>query len=195
VEQAVEGNSKASPYYRSLNGDWKFNWVIKPLDRPEAFFLPDFIDDSWDIIPVPSNWELQGYGIPIYVNQPYEFTEDPKPPEVPHDYNPVGSYRKWFSIPDDWDGREIFIHFGAVKSAMYLWINGEKVGYSQGSKLPAEFNITSYLKKGENLLAVEVYRWSDGTYLECQDFWRISRRFISGITGLKPALMMNIKMA
>ena len=174
VEQALEANFKASPYYRSLNGDWKFNWVIKPLDRPEGFFLPDFIDDNWETIPVPSNWELQGYGIPIYVNQPYEFTENPKPPEVPHDYNPVGSYRSWFSIPDDWDGREIFIHFGAVKSAMYLWINGEKVGYSQGSKLPAEFNITSYLKKGENLLAVEVYRWSDGTYLECQDFWRIS---------------------
>ena len=174
VEQALKGDPSESPYYKLLNGDWKFKWVYKPADKPEGFFEPAFIDESWLTIPVPSNWELQGYGTPIYVNIPYEFTEDPQPPQVPHNYNPVGSYRSWFSIPENWDGREVFIHFGAVKSAMYLWINGEKVGYSQGSKLPAEFNITPYLKEGENLLAMEVYRWSDGTYLECQDFWRIS---------------------
>ncbi len=174
TEQALAGDPAGSPYYKLLNGDWNFKWVYKPADKPEGFFMPGFVDESWLSIPVPSNWELQGYGIPIYVNIPYEFTEEPNPPEVPHNYNPVGSYRSWFTVPEDWDEREVFIHFGAVKSAMYLWINGEKVGYSQGSKLPAEFNITSYLKKGENLLAVEVYRWSDGTYLECQDFWRIS---------------------
>ncbi|RLD74929.1 MAG: beta-galactosidase, partial [Bacteroidetes bacterium] len=174
VEQALSGDPASSPFYKLLNGDWKFNWVYKPADRPEGFFMPEFIDDSWLTIPVPSNWELQGYGVPIYVNQPYEFTDHPNPPEVPHDYNPVGSYRNWFTIPADWNERQVFIHFGAVKSAMYLWINGEKVGYSQGSKLPAEFNITPFLKEGENLMAVEVYRWSDGTYLECQDFWRIS---------------------
>ncbi|MCD4772359.1 MAG: DUF4981 domain-containing protein [Bacteroidales bacterium] len=174
LEQAIENNIQNSPNYKSLNGNWKFNWVKKPALRPRNFFKNNYNDENWKEIPVPSNWELEGYGIPIYVNQPYEFTSDPKPPQIPHDYNPVGSYRTKFTIPENWDGREIFIHFGAVKSAMYLWINGKKVGYSQGSKLPAEFNITSFIKKGENLLALEVYRWSDGTYLECQDFWRIS---------------------
>lgn len=174
VEQAMVGDASASPYYKLLNGDWKFKWVYKPADKPADFFQTTYDDESWPTIPVPSNWELQGYGVPIYVNIPYEFTDDPQPPRVPHNYNPVGSYRTWFSIPEDWEDREVFIHFGAVKSAMYIWINGEKVGYSQGSKLPAEFNITPYIRKGKNLLAVEVYRWSDGTYLECQDFWRIS---------------------
>jgi beta-galactosidase len=174
IEQAMNTDIKSSPYYKSLNGKWKFNWVRMPADRPIDFYLPDYSDENWDYIPVPANWEMQGYGIPIYVNQPYEFPGEPNPPFVPHDYNPVGSYRTWFTIPENWDGREIFIHFGAVKSAFYIWVNGEKVGYSQGAKLPAEFNITPYLKEGENLLALEVYRWSDGTYLECQDFWRVS---------------------
>ncbi|MDT8393303.1 MAG: glycoside hydrolase family 2 TIM barrel-domain containing protein [Bacteroidales bacterium] len=174
VDKALKGNMQGSRYYKSLNGDWKFYWVEKPADRPEDFFKTSYSDKEWNSIAVPSNWELQGYGIPIYVNQPYEFTDDPVPPEIPDDYNPVGAYRTTFTIPPGWYGREIFIHFGAVKSAMYLWVNGEKVGYSQGSKLPAEFNITSFIREGENLLAVEVYRWSDGSYLECQDFWRIS---------------------
>jgi len=163
-----------SPYFLSLNGNWKFKWVEKPADRPEGFYQPGYDVSRWDEIPVPSNWELQGYGIPIYVNSAYEFSRRPNPPAIPHDYNPVGSYRTTFTLPDTWDGRQVYIHFGAVKSAMYLWINGQKVGYSQGSKLPAEFHITPYLKEGENVLAVEVYRWSDGSYLECQDFWRIS---------------------
>lgn len=174
LEKALDGDMKKSRYYKCLNGDWKFSWVEKPSDRPAAFYKTDYSDEDWNSIPVPSNWELQGYGVPIYVNIPYEFTDDPEPPKVPKKYNPVGSYRSWFTIPEGWEGREVFIHFGAVKSAMYLWVNGEKVGYSQGSKLPAEFNITPYLKEGKNLLAAEVYRWSDGTYLECQDFWRIS---------------------
>lgn len=174
LNRALNGEITNSVYYKSLNGNWKFMWSENPEKRPIDFFKSDFIDENWNTIPVPSNWELQGYGIPIYVNQPYEWTYNPKPPEIPHDYNPVGSYRTSFSIPSNWNSREIILHFGAVKSAMYLWINGEKVGYSQGSKLPAEFNITKYLKKGKNNLAVEVYRWSDGSYLECQDFWRIS---------------------
>jgi beta-galactosidase len=172
--RALQGDMAGSPYYKSLNGMWKFNWVERPADRPQGFYSPGYDDGTWDSIPVPANWELQGYGIPIYVNIPYEFTDDPHPPDIPDDHNPVGSYRTTFTIPGDWDGRQVFIHFGAVKSAMYLWINGRMVGYSQGSKLPAEFNITPYLKQGENLLAAEVYRWSDGSYLECQDFWRIS---------------------
>lgn len=174
LDQAIKGEMSKSPYYKFLNGNWKFKWSVVPEERPVEFYLPGYNDNEWKEIPVPSNWELQGYGIPIYVNQPYAWTYDPKPPFVPHDNNPVGSYKTTFNIPKDWKGREIILHFGAVKSAMYVWINGEKVGYSQGSKLPAEFNITKYIRKGTNSLAVEVYRWSDGSYLECQDFWRIS---------------------
>lgn len=122
----------------------------------------------------PEDWEVEGYGYPIYVNHPYEFSSSPNPPFIPDDRNPVGSFKRNFTIPADWDGRQVFLHFGAVKSAAYIWVNGEKVGYTQGSKTPAEFDISSFLKKGENSLAVEVYRWSDGSYLECQDFWRIS---------------------
>ena len=169
---AEGADREASAYFRLLNGDWRFNWVRSPGERPQEFFREDFDDSDWDFIPVPSNWEVQGYGVPIYLNHPYEFEENP--PFIHHDYNPVGSYRTPFRVPADWDGREVFLHFGAVKSAMYLWVNGQMVGYSQGSKLPAEFNITEYIRPGENLLALEVYRWSDGSYLECQDFWRIS---------------------
>jgi beta-galactosidase len=175
MEGVIKKNREESPYYQSLNGTWKFSWTRKPADRPKEFYKPDFNVIGWHDIPVPSNWELQGYGIPIYVNSSYEWTRDPQPPKVLHDYNPVGSYRRNFTIPDNWKDRQIFIHFGAVKSAMYVWINGEKMGYSQGSKTPAEWDITQYVKWGEeNILAVEVYRWSDGSYLECQDFWRIS---------------------
>ncbi len=184
IKQAIKSEIKDSPYYKSLNGKWKFNWVKNPNDKPKDFYKTNYDVSGWDEIPVPANWELQGYGIPIYVNQPYEFADSrfpqltdmkkPKPPRVPHEYNPVGSYRTEFTVPEKWDGREIILHFGAVKSAMYVWVNGKKVGYSQGSKLPAEFDITKYVKKGKNILAVEVYRWSDGSYLECQDFWRIS---------------------
>lgn len=163
-----------SANYLSLNGQWKFQWSKYPEARPKDFSQNDFDDAQWAEIPVPSNWEMEGYGIPIYVNHPYEWTKNPNPPFVRHDWNPVGSYRKIIELPEDWKQKEVFITFGAVKSAFYLWVNGEKVGYSQDSKLPAEFKITSFLKAGKNLIALEVYRWSDGSYLECQDFWRIS---------------------
>ncbi|MBN2236461.1 MAG: DUF4981 domain-containing protein [Bacteroidales bacterium] len=163
-----------SDNYLSLNGLWKFNWSKNPDSRPKEFYAVNFNDQSWAEIPVPANWELEGYGIPIYVNIPYEWTKNPNPPFVRDDWNPVGSYRKTFNVPESWQGKEIFVVFGAVKSAFYLWVNGEKVGYSQDSKLPAEFDITRFLKKGKNQIALEVYRWSDGSYLECQDFWRIS---------------------
>ncbi len=164
-----------SPNYKLLNGKWKFNWVQNPEARAKDFYKTDYDAGDWRQIPVPYNWELLGYGTPIYVNQPYEWTTNPKPPEIPHDYNPVGSYIHEFTLPSAWKNKQVILHFGAVKSAFYLWINGEKVGYSQGSKLPAEFDITSYLNSKEpNKLAIEVYRWSDGSYLECQDFWRIS---------------------
>jgi beta-galactosidase len=184
VESALSQKRTQSVYYKTLSGVWKFKLVSKPDERPEGFQNQDYDVSGWDDIPVPSNWELLGYDIPIYVNHPYEFADarfpitdlknGPEPPRVPRDYNPVGSYRRSFTVPESWDGREVFIKFGAVKSAMYLWINGQMVGYSQGSKTPAEWNITNFIVKGENSVAVEVYRWSDGSYLECQDFWRIS---------------------
>ncbi len=173
--EALKNEPMNSAYYMLLNGNWKFNWVKKPADRPVDFYKLDYDASKWGTIKVPSNWELNGYGIPIYINTRYEFEpKNPVPPFVPKDWNPVGSYKHTFYVPADWDGRQVFIHFGAVKSAMYLWINGEKVGYSQGSKTPAEFDITPYIKAGENQLALEVYRFSDGSYLECQDFWRFS---------------------
>ncbi|PID92926.1 MAG: beta-galactosidase [Bacteroidetes bacterium] len=158
----------------SLNGKWKFQFSQGLANRPVDFYVPGYNDRDWDEIEVPANWEMKGYGTPIYTNVVYEWTLKPNPPEIPVEDNEVGSYRKEVVLPAGWNGKQIFIHFGAVKSAFYLWVNGEKVGYSQGSKTPAEFNITSYVKPGKNLIAVEVYRWSDGAWLECQDFWRIS---------------------
>ncbi|MFC1501844.1 glycoside hydrolase family 2 TIM barrel-domain containing protein [bacterium] len=172
VRSALENEAEQSPYYSSLNGTWKFHWVPKPSDRPVDFYQEDFDVSNWDTIPVPSNWELQGYGIARYLDEEYPFA--PNPPFQDHNNNPVGSYRRTFRIPDKWEGRQIFLHFSGVRSAMVVWVNGEKVGYSQGSRTPAEFNITSYVEDGENILAVEVYRFSDGSYLECQDAWRIS---------------------
>jgi len=178
---AEKRQKENSAYFLSLNGSWKFNWVKDPRQRPLDFFKTDFNDASWKTFPVPANWELNGYGLPIYVNQPYEFAGHAKrgaqlnPPfDIPVDNNPVGSYRKTFTLPKIWDGRQIFIHLGAVKSAFFIWVNGKKVGYSEDSKLAAEFDITPYVKPGENLVALQVYRWSDGSYLECQDMWRIS---------------------
>ena len=171
---AAKLTNEESPFYMSLNGTWKFNRVRNPADRPADFMNPEVNISHWDNIPVPSNWEPEGYGVPIYVNQPYEWTDDPIPPYIPHEYNPVGSYRRSFIIPEEWTDKEVFIHFGAVKSAFYIWINGRYVGYSQGSKTPAEWNISEFLQPGENIVALQVFRWSDGSYLECQDFWRIS---------------------
>ena len=175
-EEALEGKRYPEGHYMLLNGPWKFHWVPRPAERPLDFYGTDFDDRGWAEIPVPSNWQLRGYGIPIYINAGYPF-RPADPPKIPHDNNPVGSYRKVFTLPAEWEGDEIFIRFAGVESAFYLWVNGRKVGYSQGSRTPAEFNITSYLEKGENLVAAEVYRWSDGSYLEDQDFWRLSGIF------------------
>ena len=167
--------SEVSPFRHSLNGDWKFKWAARPADCPVDFYKPEFDVSGWKTIPVPSNWQLYGYGIPRYLNIPYTFP--PNPPHIPHDDNPVGSYRTDFEVPTGWYNRQIFIHFGGVKSAFYLWVNGQKVGYSQGGMTPAEFNIKPYLLFGENTLAVEVYGCSDGSYLECQDMWRLAGIF------------------
>ena len=173
VEQAQKADRSASPFILSLNGAWKFHWSPRPAVRPLDFYKPSFDVSSWDTIPVPGNWQMYGYGIPIYVNVQFPFGK-PDPPRIPHNNNPVGSYRTTFTLPAGWDNKEVFIHFDGVKSAFHLWVNGRKVGYSQGSMTPAEFNLTRYLKPGENLLAVEVYHWSDGSYLEDQDMWRLS---------------------
>jgi len=171
---ALRLGPKESPRYLSLNGPWKFHWSPRPADRPLDFWKPSVDVSGWKETPVPSNWMFQGYDIPIYVNMSYEFAPNPKPPFVPHDHNPVGSYRRTFTVPAAWDGMSVFLHFGAVKSFFYVWVNGEKIGFSKDSKTPAEWNITKLLKPGENTLAAEVYRWSDGSYLECQDFFRLA---------------------
>ena len=182
---------KNTPQFKkSLNGIWKFNWVKNPANRPIQFTKPNFLLNDWKEIKVPSNWEVEGFGTPIYVNHQYEFSDYkamiaddmelidriyPKNPgKVPHNYNPVGSYRRDFEIDSTWTGKEIFLHIGAMKSGGFIWLNGRYIGYSQGSKLPAEFNITKAAKKGKNTIAIQVFRWTDGSYLEAQDFWRIS---------------------
>jgi beta-galactosidase len=169
---ATADNYARSPYYQLLNGNWKFNWVPKPDDRPLDFYKESYNVSKWKDIKVPSNWELQGYGIPIYTNVEYPYPLNS--PNIPHNDNPVGSYRRDFNVPASWDGRRIYLHFASGTSAMYVWINGQKVGYSEVTKSPAEFDITKYTRKGKNSVAVEVYRWSDGSYLEDQDFWRLS---------------------
>ncbi|MBQ7823345.1 MAG: RICIN domain-containing protein [Bacteroidaceae bacterium] len=169
-----------SPRYMLLNGNWKFHWVKQPSERPADFYKPGYDVSQWEEIPVPSNWEMYGYGTPIYTNITYPHRNNPpfiqgqKGYTILNEPNPVGSYRRDFELPAEWKGNEIFIHFDGVYSAMYLWINGKKVGYSQGANNDAEFNITPYVKTGKNTLAVEVYRWSDGSYLEDQDMFRLS---------------------
>lgn len=169
---ALAAELTSNERYRSLNGDWKFNYAASPADRPADFFEPGYDVSAWPEIPVPSNWERHGFGYPIYVNVPYPFEIDE--PNVPQENNPVGSYRRQFEIPEAWVGQEIFLEFGAVNSAFYVWINGEYVGYSEGSKTPSEFNVTDIVTSGPNTLAVEVYRFSTGSYLEDQDFWSLS---------------------
>ena len=182
---AVERQRLDSPWCRLLNGDWKFQWVDHPEKRPRQFYETGFDDSTWKTIPVPSNVELQGYGTPIYCNHPYPFKKDPPqvmgtPPEhftTFKERNPVSSYRKTFTLPENWKNRQTTITFNGVSSAFYLWCNGKKVGYSQDSRTPAEFDLTSFLQDGQNTIAVQVYRYSDGSYLECQDFWRLSGIF------------------
>ena len=172
VQTALQGEPTESPYFLTLNGVWKFNWVRQPADRPAEFFREDFDVTAWHDIHVPGNWEVQSFGVPIYTDTEYPFPRNP--PFIAHEYNPVGSYRTNFTVPGSWQGRQVLLHFAGVKSAMYVWVNGREVGYSQGSKTPAEFNITPYVREGDNTIAVEVYRWSDGAYLEDQDYWKIS---------------------
>ncbi|HEX8546286.1 MAG TPA: glycoside hydrolase family 2 TIM barrel-domain containing protein, partial [Cytophagaceae bacterium] len=176
IASALKGDKAATPFIQSLNGNWKFNWVPKPSDAPSDFYKLDYDVSKWTDIKVPGNMELQGHGTPIFANIPHPF-KPANPPLIPHDDNPVGSYRRTFTIPANWSGRKVFINFDGVESAYYLYINGLKVGYSENSYSPSEFDITKYLKAGENTIATQVYRYSDGSYLEDQDFWRLSGIF------------------
>jgi beta-galactosidase len=171
-QQAVADVYSASPYYLSLDGTWKFNWHKKPVDKPEGFYKQGYDVSKWDNIQVPGNWELQGFGVPIYTNITYPHPKNP--PYIDHNDNPVGCYVRNFNLPTAWDGRRVYLHFESGLAAMYIWINGQYVGYSEITKSPAEFDITPYIQKGENSIAIEGYRWSDGSYLEDQDFWRLS---------------------
>ncbi|MBI5387335.1 MAG: DUF4981 domain-containing protein [Verrucomicrobia bacterium] len=168
-----------SPFYRSLNGDWKYHYSQNMLTRVPDFWKPDFNDRAWKTIPVPANVEKHGYGVPIYVNIPYPWRKPWTPPFVPPDdpNNTVNSYRRTFTVPKDWVGQRVFVTFDGVNSFFYLWVNGQKVGLGKDARTPVEFDITKLLKAGENLLAVENFRWCDGSYLEDQDFWRMSGIF------------------
>jgi beta-galactosidase len=182
---ALSQQRMQSPWCLSLNGSWKFNWVGNPEQRPLDFYRDDFDDSAWQKISVPSNVELQGYGRPVYTNIIYPFHVDPPrvTGESPAHYttfaerNPVSSYRRSFTLPADWKDRRTHLVFNGVASAFYVWINGQKVGYSEDSRTPVEFDITPFLHEGANIVAAEVYRFSDGSYLEDQDFWRMSGIF------------------
>ena len=166
----------------SLNGEWKFNWTKTPDEQPQDFFNTSFDDSGWKTFPVPGDWEMNGFGTPIYSSSGYTFKIDPpfvmKEPKKSYtayvERNPTGCYRRTFSVPTEWKGKEVFVRFGAVSSAFYLYVNGREAGYSQGSMEPAEFRITPYLKDGQNQIALKVMKYSDGSYLEDQDMWRIA---------------------
>ena len=171
ADDAVNDNPQKSPWQYSLNGTWKFVYAPSIAESIRDFYRTDLSDDDWDTITVPSNWEIQGFGEPIIRNIQYVFS--PNPPYIDVD-NPVGTYQRTFTVPQNWQGREVLLHFGSISGYARIYVNGQQVGMTKASKTPAEFNVTNYLKKGENLLAVQVYRWHDGSYMEDQDFWRLS---------------------
>ncbi|MDR2919364.1 MAG: DUF4981 domain-containing protein [Tannerella sp.] len=176
AEDALEGVKENSSNFLSLNGTWRFFWVKNSDARPMDFYKTDYNDKGWDNMKVPGLWELNGYGDPLYVNIGYAWRNQFKnnPPEVPVENNHVGSYRREINLPGNWNGKQVMVHFGSVTSNIYLWVNGQYVGYSEDSKLEAEFDITRYVKPGKNLIAFQTFRWCDGTYLEDQDFFRFS---------------------
>ncbi|WP_437095788.1 glycoside hydrolase family 2 TIM barrel-domain containing protein [Streptomyces sp. enrichment culture] len=197
LKQALAADRTRSPYRLSLDGRWKFAYADRPEDRDADFHRTDLDDRSWGTIPVPSVWQLHGYDRPIYLNITYPYWgpngrgEDPQPPAAPTRYNPVGQYRRTFTVPRSWAGRRTFLHFEGVKSAHYVWINGELVGYHEDSFTPAEYDITEHLKPGTNRIAVEVYRYSDGDWLEDQDMIRLSGIFRSVYLYSTPAVHLR----
>lgn len=187
--QAARVSLEHSPYARSLNGVWKFHWVGKPADRPSDFHAPSYDDSRWTTIDVPSCWEMRGFGTPIYTNITYPFPKNP--PRIADDFNPVGSYRTRITVPAEWGSRRVLLRFEGVYSAFTLWVNGTRVGYSEDSKGPAEFDVTALVKPGENLLAVEVFRWCDGSYLEDQDMFRYGGIFRDVWLVSKPGVQIR----
>jgi beta-galactosidase len=177
AELAKAGDRAASPWFQLLDGTWKFRYSPGPASRPVGFERPGFDDRGWSNITVPGNWEVQGFGMPVYSDEEYPFDFDRADPHAPHDDNPVGSYRTRFTVPPEWGGRRVLLHFDGVDSAFYVWVNGHRVGFSKDSRTPAEFDVTEVVTAGENTLAVEVYRWSDGSFLEDQDMFRLSGIF------------------
>ncbi|MFI1772044.1 glycoside hydrolase family 2 TIM barrel-domain containing protein [Thalassobellus citreus] len=173
---AAKGDWKHSENYLNLNGDWKFKYVDAPNDLPKEFEKTTFNDTHWDDFKIPANWDVNGYGYPIYTNTTYEFAHwiTVNPPIVPTKYNPTGVYRKTITVNDTWDGKDVFLHVGAAKSNLTVWVNGTYVGYGEDGKLPQEFKLKTFLKSGKNTIVLKVMKWSDGSYLECQDFWRMS---------------------
>ena len=185
-------NGKVSPWEQSLNGEWQFHWSPNPRSRPKDFHQLEYDASDWDTIPVPANWEMHGYGRPQYVNiGPRPGLSKSRIPGIDHKKNQVGSYRRTFTLPNEWNGMRVFARFDGVRSAFYLFVNGHKVGYSQGSCTPAEFEISAYLQPGENLIAAEVYSLCDGTYLEDQDMWRLSGIFRDVTLWAAPYLHMQ----
>jgi len=172
LHQALKGERKKSPFHYSLNGIWKFHWAENPEKAPEQFFEKGYSRGDWQEISVPSNWQMEGFGTPLFRNIGLPHPLDP--PLVPKEFNPVGSYYRTFTLPENWKGRQVFLHFEGVHSASYVWVNGKEAGYNQGGMEPAEYNITSFLKKGENSISVRVLRYCDGSYMEDQDTWRLS---------------------
>ena len=175
TRDALAAVRSASTGYLSLNGTWKFHYSDTPEGVPAGFFRESFNDSSWDTIHVPSNWEMQGYSDPLFRNVRTPFP--PNPPFVPKEYNPTGSYRRSFSVPSSWKGKEVFLRMEKTASASFVWINGKEVGYNEGAQEPAEYNITEFLKSGKNTISVVVYKYSDGYYLEDQDYWRLAGIF------------------
>jgi beta-galactosidase len=175
AKDAMTASKGLSTGFLSLNGSWKFFYSDAPDGVPAGFFRNGFNDSKWDTIHVPSNWEMQGYGDPLFRNVRTPFP--PNPPFVPKEYNPTGSYRRSFTLPAEWKGKEVFLRMEKTASASFVWINGMEVGYNEGAQEPAEYNVTKYLKPGKNLISAVVYKYSDGYYLEDQDYWRLAGIF------------------
>lgn len=193
AEDANLGKFKESANYLSLEGVWKFNWVEHASQRPTDFYQINYDDSQWGTMPIPGMWELNGYGDPLYTNVPYAWNTyfETKPPHIDTTQNHVGTYRKSIEIPANWQGKNIKMHIGSATSNIYIWINGKFVGYSEDSKLSAEFDITKYVHKGQNLFAMQIFRWCDGSYLEDQDFWRLSGIARDCYLYASPAIRFN----
>ncbi|MHB9132123.1 MAG: beta-galactosidase, LacZ type [Armatimonadota bacterium] len=191
AEAALTGNPGRSAWLLPLNGQWQFHYAASPAEAPEGFYADEYPTAEWDTLPVPSCWQMHGYGYPHYTNAPYPFPLDP--PYVPTE-NPTGSYKRCFTLPAAWAGRRIVLHFDGVDSAFDVWVNGQQVGFSKGSRIPAEFDVTALVRAGANTLAVRVYQWSDGSYCEAQDMWWLSGIFRDvSLIALAPTHLYDVK--